>query len=186
MLSRSVDWLRNLPSPDRIESLSINLSGQSVGDRAFHAWVYELFSEVGPSVCSRLCLEITETAAVTNLADAAVFIGQVRAAGVKVSLDDFGAGASSFGYLKALPVDYLKIDGQYIQNLVNDPLNDATVRCFADVARLMGLKTVAEFVDNTEALNRLKVIGVDYAQGYLLHRPEPIDKMMEVGAKSVA
>lgn len=186
VLSRSVDWLRNLPSPDRIESLSINLSGQSVGDRAFHAWVYELFSEVGPSVCSRLCLEITETAAVTNLADAAVFIGQVRAAGVKVSLDDFGAGASSFGYLKALPVDYLKIDGQYIQNLVNDPLNDATVRCFADVARLMGLKTVAEFVDNTEALNRLKVIGVDYAQGYLLHRPEPIDKMMEVGAKSVA
>ncbi len=186
VLSRSVNWLRSLPSPDCIESLSVNLSGQSVGDRAFHAWVYELFAEVGPSVCSRLCLEITETAAVTNLADAAVFIGQVRAAGVKVALDDFGAGASSFGYLKALPVDYLKIDGQYIRNLVSDPLDDAAVRCFADVARLMGLKTVAEFVDNTDVLNRLQVIGVDYAQGYLLHRPEPIGALIEAEAKTVA
>lgn len=181
VLSRSVDWLRNLPSPDIIESLSVNLSGQSMGDRAFHAWAYQLFAEIGQSVCCRLCLEITETAAVTNLADAAVFIGRVRMAGVKVSLDDFGAGASSFGYLKALPVDYLKIDGQYIRNLVKDPLDDAAVRCFADVARLMGIKTVAEFVENTEVLDRLQVIGVDYAQGYLLHRPEPIGCLIEGG-----
>lgn len=185
VLSRSVGWLRDLPSPDCVESLSVNLSGQSVGDRAFHAWVYDLFAEVGPEVCTRLCLEITETAAVTNLADAAVFIRQVRAAGVKVSLDDFGAGASSFGYLKALPVDYLKIDGQYIRNLVNDKLDDATVRCFVDVARLTGLKTVAEFVDNAEVLSRLQVIGVDYAQGYLLHRPEPIEALIEARVKAV-
>lgn len=186
VLSRSVKWLRNLPSADCIESLSVNLSGQSVGDRAFHAWAYELFAAAGPSVCSRLCLEITETAAVTNLADAAVFIAEVRAAGVKVSLDDFGAGASSFGYLKALPVDYLKIDGQYIRNLVSDPLDDAAVRCFVDVARLMGLKTVAEFVDNTDVLNRLHVIGVDYAQGFLLHRPEPIVGLIDAEARSLA
>jgi diguanylate cyclase (GGDEF)-like protein/PAS domain S-box-containing protein len=185
VLSRSVDWLRNLPSPDRIESLSVNLSGQSVGDRAFHAWTYELLAQLGPAVCSKLCLEITETVAVTNLADAAVFIEQVRAAGVKVSLDDFGAGASSFGYLKALPVDYLKIDGQYIRTLVSDPLNDAAVRCFIDVARLMGLKTVAEFVDNTDVLKRLHAIGVDYAQGYLLHRPAPIGCLIEAEEQSV-
>jgi len=180
VLRRSVNWLQGLAAPDRIESLSVNLSGQSVGDRAFHAWAHELFAAAGRQVCSRLCLEITETAAVTNLADAAVFIEQVRAAGVKVALDDFGAGASSFGYLKALPVDYLKIDGQYIRNLVADPLDDAAVRCFADVARLMGLKTVAEFVDNTAVLDRLRVIGVDYAQGYLMHRPEPIGNLLGV------
>lgn len=180
VLGRSVKWLRSLTAPHGIESLSVNLSGQSVGDRAFHGWVYELLAEVGPVVCAQLCLEITETAAVTNLADAAVFIGQVRAAGVKVALDDFGAGASSFGYLKALPVDYLKIDGQFIRNLVNDTLDDAAVRCFADVARLMGLQTVAEFVDNDDVLNRLRAIGVDYAQGYLLHRPAPLGELLQL------
>lgn len=180
VLSRAATWLRDLSDLNRIESLSINLSGRSVGDRAFHAWAYALFSEVGPAVCSRLCLEITETAAVTNLADAAVFIAQARAAGVKVSLDDFGAGASSFGYLKTLPVDHLKIDGQYIRTLVTDPLDEAAVRCFVDVARLMGIKTVAEFVDCTDALQRLQTIGVDYAQGYLLHRPEPLAELLRV------
>ena len=184
VLRHAIDWLRSLSSEDFIESLSVNLSGQSVGDRAFHAWTLELFAAAGDSVCSRLCLEITETAAVTNLADAAVFIGQVRAAGVKVALDDFGAGASSFGYLKTLPVDYLKIDGQFIRDLLSDPLDDAAVRCFADVAKLMGLKTVAEFVDNAEVLERLRVIGVDFAQGFLIHRPEPIGSLIGSEARA--
>lgn len=185
VLRHSVDWLRSLPSVDLIESLSVNLSGQSVGDRAFHAWALELFTAAGDPVCSRLCLEVTETAAVTNMADAAIFIGQVREAGVKVALDDFGAGASSFGYLKTLPVDYLKIDGQFIRDLLSDPLDDAAVRCFTDVARLMGLKTVAEFVDNAEVLERLRVIGVDFAQGYLLHRPEPIGSLVAVETRPI-
>jgi diguanylate cyclase (GGDEF)-like protein/PAS domain S-box-containing protein len=184
VLSRAVAWLRSRAQPCGIESLSVNLSGRSVGDRAFHGWVLELLADAGPVVCSRLCLEITETAAVTNLADAAVFIGHVRQAGVKVSLDDFGAGASSFGYLKALQVDYLKIDGQYIRNLVTEALDDAAVRCFVDVAQLMGIKTVAEFVDSADALHRLQLIGVDYAQGYLIHRPEPIDALLAEPAKS--
>jgi len=184
VLRHAIDWLRGLPSEDLIESLSVNLSGHSVGDKAFHAWALELFESAGDSVCSRLCLEITETAAVTNLTDAAIFIEQVRESGVKVALDDFGAGASSFGYLKTLPVDYLKIDGQFIRDLLSDPLDDAAVRCFADVARLMGLKTVAEFVDNPEVLDRLRVIGVDFAQGYLIHRPGPIDSLIEIESRS--
>jgi len=184
VLRHAIDWLRSLPSEDLVESLSVNLSGQSVGDRAFHAWAVELFNAAGDSICSRLCLEITETAAVTNLADAAIFIGQVREAGVKVALDDFGAGASSFGYLKNLSVDYLKIDGQFIRDLLSDSLDDAAVRCFADVAKLMGLKTVAEFVDNAEVLERLRVIGVDFAQGYLIHRPEPIGSLIEIESRS--
>ncbi len=182
VLKNAVHWLQGLDEPGRVDSLSVNLSGQSVGDRAFHAWALALFSAAGAATCSRLCLEITETAAVTNLADAAIFIGQVRAAGVKVALDDFGAGASSFGYLKALPVDYLKIDGQFIRNLLSNPLDEAAVRCFADVARLMGLETVAEFVESPEVLLRLKEMGVDYAQGYLKHCPEPIDRLTHLMA----
>ena len=182
VLARSIAWMKRMTTPNELVTLSVNLSGQSVGDRAFHRWAIEVLSEAGDPICRRLCLEITETAAVTNLADAAVFIEQVRAVGVRVALDDFGAGASSFGYLKSMPVDFLKIDGQFIRDLVTDPLNEAAVRCFAEVARVVGMKTVAEFVDKPEVLARLRVIGVDYAQGFLLHRPEPIDALLELQA----
>ncbi|MEO9147753.1 MAG: EAL domain-containing protein [Burkholderiaceae bacterium] len=180
VLHRVIAWMKSLSEPDLIETLCINVSGQSVGDRAFHAWAQNQFAGAGPTICSKLCLEITETAAVTNLADAAVFIEQVRALGVKVALDDFGAGASSFGYLKSLRVDLLKIDGQFVRNLQTDPLDAAAVRCFADVARVIGVKTVAEFVDSPQALEQLRAIGVNYAQGYLIHRPEPIDALLGV------
>jgi diguanylate cyclase (GGDEF)-like protein/PAS domain S-box-containing protein len=178
VLRHAIDWMKALPSQAVVENLSVNLSGQSVGDRSFHRWASELLADAGASICARLCLEITETAAVTNLADAALFIEQVRAAGVRVALDDFGAGASSFGYLKRLPVDYLKIDGQFIRDLVTDPLDDAAVRCFADVARVVGMKTIAEFVDQPAVLGRLREIGIDFAQGFLLHRPEPLDALL--------
>jgi EAL domain-containing protein (putative c-di-GMP-specific phosphodiesterase class I) len=169
-----------------IGKLSVNLSGQSVGDRAFHRWAVDLLAGAGPEVCHRLCLEITETAAVTHLADAGLFIEQVRAAGVRVALDDFGAGASSFGYLKRLPVDYLKIDGQFIVDLVTDPLSEAAVRCFIDVAKVMGVKTVAEFVETSEVLERLRSMGVDFAQGYLVHRPESLGHLLNVNDVVVA
>ena len=178
VLSQALEWLQGLPEPQRVACLSVNLSGQSVGDRAFHAWATELLGGVGHGICGQLCLEITETAAVTNLGDAAVFIRQVRAAGVKVALDDFGAGASSFGYLKSLPVDYLKIDGQFVRDLVSDALDDAAVRCFVDVARVVGVQTVAEFVEEPAVLRRLGEIGVDFAQGYLLHRPAPLSSLL--------
>ena len=100
--------------------------------------------------------------------------------GVKVALDDFGAGASSFGYLKHLKVDILKIDGQFIQNIIDDLLNDSAVRSFIDVAKVVGLETIAEYVDNPAVLSRIKELGVDYAQGYLIHKPEPIDKVLNL------
>ena len=112
------------------------------------------------------------------MADAALFIEHVRKAGVRVALDDFGAGVSSFGYLKTLRVDMLKIDGQFIRDLVSDPLDEAAVRCFVEVAKVVGVQTVAEFVDQPEVLQRLGQIGVDYAQGFLLHKPEPIDALL--------
>ena len=178
VLLQVIQWMKSLTSLDVIDLINVNLSGQSVGDRTFHAWTHEQLAEAGPQICAKLCLEITETVAVTNLADAATFIRQVRATGVKVALDDFGAGASSFGYLKTLPVDLLKIDGQFIRDLVTDQLDDAAVRCFVNVAQVVGVRTVAEFVDKPEVLQRLRDIGVDFAQGYLIHRPEPIDNLL--------
>ena len=179
VLRTVVAWMAALEDASRIELLSVNLSGQSVGDRTFHRWALDLLAKAGPRLCGALCLEITETAAVTNIADAAVFIDQVRACGVKVALDDFGAGAASFGYLKTLRVDTLKIDGQFVRDLVEDPLDEVAVRCFADVAKVMGLTTVAEFVDKPAVLERLLAMEVDFAQGYLLHEPAPIGELIE-------
>jgi diguanylate cyclase (GGDEF)-like protein/PAS domain S-box-containing protein len=178
VLNEAVSWLKDLRDPQSLRTLSVNLSGQSIGDRAFHRYAIDLLSRAGLPVCSRLCLEITETAAVTNIADAAVFVNQVKALGVQTALDDFGSGASSFGYLKALPVDFLKIDGQFIQRLLDDRLNQAAVRCFVEVASVVGVKTVAEFVDGPQLLAMVRALGVDYAQGFLLHRPAPISELL--------
>jgi diguanylate cyclase len=178
VLQQALAWLQALPNADAIQTLSINLSGHSIGDRAFHRHAIESFREAGPRICAQLCVEITETAAVTNMADAAVFIQRIRALGVQVALDDFGAGASSFGYLKTLPVDYLKIDGQFVRDVVDDPLDEAAVRCFTEVARVVGVKTVAEFVDRPEVLAKLRTLGIDYGQGFLLHRPAPLDELL--------
>jgi len=182
VLRNAVVWLELNGDQANINTLCVNLSGQSVGDRAFHRQVLDKLSSLPPNICQRLCFEITETAAVTNLADAALFIEQVRAFGVRISLDDFGAGASSFGYLKNLKVDYLKIDGQFIKDLIDDPLDDAAVRCFVDVARVVGVKTVAEYVDRDAVLQRVRALGIDYAQGFHLHKPEPIDQLLWVKA----
>jgi diguanylate cyclase (GGDEF)-like protein/PAS domain S-box-containing protein len=178
VVGHAIAWMRAAPRLSLIDSISVNLSGLSVGDRAFHAWAGKILADAGPQICARLCLEITETAAITNPADAATFIQAVRALGVKVALDDFGAGASSFGYLKSLPVDYLKIDGQFIRDLVTDKLDRAAVRCFVDVAKAIGVETVAEFVDDAAVLEHLHEIGVDFAQGFLMHRPEPIEALL--------
>jgi EAL domain-containing protein (putative c-di-GMP-specific phosphodiesterase class I) len=158
--------------------ISVNVSGQSVGDRAFHRYATELLADAGPAICQKLCLELTETTAISGMADACSFIERVRALGVRVALDDFGAGASFFGYLKQLNVDYLKIDGQFIRDLLDDPLDEVAVRCFIEVASTVGIQTVAEFVDQPQVLERLKLLGVDYAQGYLLHKPEPFERIL--------
>jgi diguanylate cyclase (GGDEF)-like protein len=179
VMQHALAWLKALPDPSAIRTLSINLSGHSIGDRAFHRHAIDSFRDAGPRICQQVCVEITETAAVTNLGAAAAFITQIRALGVQVALDDFGSGASSFGYLKTLPVDYLKIDGQFVRDVVDDPLDEAAVRCFAEVARVVGVKTVAEFVDRPEVLAKLRSMGIDYAQGFLLHRPAPLHELLE-------
>ena len=182
VLRNAVEALASLPNLSLLNTMSINLSGQSIGDLRFHRDARELLASVGSEFRKCLCLEITETETITNLADAQPFIDEVRSMGVRIALDDFGAGASSFGYLKNLRVDYLKIDGQFIQNLMSDPLCDVTVRCFIDVARVLGVKTVAEFVDKDEVLERVTQMGVDFGQGYLLHKPESLTELLRINS----
>lgn len=178
VMQNSIDHLRSMTDISGISMLCVNLSGQSVSDSAFHREAIALLTEAGAKVCRRICLEITETAAVTNIADATAFVEKIRALGVRVALDDFGAGASSFGYLKMLDVDILKIDGQFITGMIDDKLDAAAVRCFVDVAAVLGIKTVAEFVKNESIFEQVKSYGINYAQGYLLHKPEPIDGVL--------
>jgi len=158
---------------DRIDMIAINLSGHSVGDRLFQRDVIRLIGEANFDI-RKLCFEITETAAITNFVEAQRFIKEVRGFGVKIALDDFGAGASSFGYLRELVVDILKIDGQFITGLLENPLDNAAVRCFCDVANVIGAKTIAEFVERTDVRKALARIGVDMVQGFLIHRAEPL------------
>jgi diguanylate cyclase len=178
MLNALVTRLRQSPSLDSIARLSMNLSGPSLGDSSFHDWAVDLLDEAGPLVCACLGLEINETLALAQLADATLFIKRVRQLGVHITLDEFGTAASSFGYLKGLPADVLKIERQFVVNLLQDPLNIAAVRCFVDVAHLVGLSTVAEGVEREDVRLRLLELGVNSAQGTLIHGPVPLDHLL--------
>jgi diguanylate cyclase (GGDEF)-like protein/PAS domain S-box-containing protein len=178
VLTAVIAWLQSLPSLEFLDCLNVNVSGQSIGDRAFHTWALEKLSGLSDEMRGKLCLEITETAVVTDLDDAAIFIRKIRELHVRMALDDFGAGASSFGYLHKMPVDFLKIDGQFIRNLATDRLNQAAVRCFIEVADALGLQTVAECVEDEVALQQLSAMGAHYAQGFFIHKPEAIDVLL--------
>jgi diguanylate cyclase (GGDEF)-like protein/PAS domain S-box-containing protein len=162
-------------SPEAIEiaSCAINLSGLSIGDPNFVGFVLDSFRAhaIPPSM---ICFEITETAAIDNLDAAARFIQTLKQLGCRFALDDFGAGMSSFGYLKSLPVDYLKIDGSFVKDMLIDPIDRAMVEMIVRMAKTTGKKTIAEFVESNEILAELRVIGVDYAQGYAIATPEPL------------
>jgi diguanylate cyclase len=180
VLKKTIEWLDSQQNLSKIALITVNISGESISDRAFHNDACNLFKKAGEKLCNKLCIEITETVAIANIADANLFIDQVHDLGIKVALDDFGAGASSFGYLKSMKVDILKIDGQYIKNMITDELDDSAVRCFIDIAKILNMKTVAEFVENEEILKHVKSLGIDYAQGYLIHKPEPIDRILVI------
>lgn len=112
--------------------------------------------------------------AIANLTKASQFIKELQQLGCRFALDDFGSGMSSFSYLKNLPVDYLKIDGEFIRNIVDNPVDTAIVEAMTRISHLMGMKAIAEFVENDDILERLKVIGLDYAQGYGIAKPHPL------------
>ncbi len=156
---------------------SINLSGTTLADDGFIDFVEDQFRLHGVPH-DRVCFEITETAAISNLIQAGRFIGRLKQLGCKFSLDDLGAGMSSFTYLKHLQVDFLKIDGSFVRNIVNDEIDASMVDAINRVGHVMGIKTVAEFVEDDAILQRLRFIGVDYAQGYGIDLPCPLASIM--------
>ncbi len=176
VIKNIVTWISSLSENalSEIGMLSINLSGQSIGDRAFHDFTCIQLKKLSRANRQILCFEITETAAITNFDDASLFIERLKALGAVVALDDFGAGAASFGYLKKLDIDILKIDGQFVQGLLKEPLDEAAVKCFVEVAKVVNLKTIAEFVDDENILAKVESLGIDMAQGFLIHKPENI------------
>ena len=151
---------------------AINLSGASIDDESFAerivGWLHDW--QVEPS---RVCFEVTETFAVRNMATTVRFIERLREAGCRIALDDFGAGMSSFGYLKNLPIDMIKIDGSFIRDMATDPMSLAIVRAIADIGHQRGLEVIAEWVPDQDTVAALREIGVDFAQGFALHHPEP-------------
>ena len=154
---------------------TINLSGVSVGDPGFLEFVIERLKAAG-TVASHVCFEITETAAIADLARARRFIEELKKLGCLFALDDFGSGLSSLAYLKTLPVDFLKIDGVFIKDVNLDPVNHAMVRYINDIGHLMGKKTIAEFVYEDAVLETIRRIGVDFAQGNCISKPRPIEE----------
>ena len=159
---------------------AINLSGASMEDEHFLDYILEQQHRHGIPL-STICFEITETAAIANLPKAAAFIGRLRAVGCYFSLDDFGAGMASFGYLKHLPVDFLKIDGSFVKDMMHNPIDRAMVEAINQIGHVMQKKTIAEFVEDDATLDCLRRIGVDYAQGYGIARPEPFHALFLLG-----
>ncbi|MBE9070790.1 EAL domain-containing protein, partial [Leptolyngbya cf. ectocarpi LEGE 11479] len=151
----------------------INLSGVSLGDDAFRIFLIEQLANFHlSSQC--ICFEITETAAVRNLSQAAEFMHHLKKLGFSFALDDFGSGMSSFAYLKTLPVDYVKIDGKFITDMALDEAAIAIVEAIHNVAQVMGLQTIAEFVETKELSGLVQTIDIDLMQGYYIAEPSPL------------
>jgi diguanylate cyclase (GGDEF)-like protein/PAS domain S-box-containing protein len=153
---------------------SINLSGASINEDRFIDFLYEQFAtyQIPPQV---ICFEITETVAIANLSKAASLIWKFKELGCRFALDDFGSGMSSFAYLKNLPVDFIKIDGNFIKNLVENPVDVVMVEAITKIGHVMGIKTIAEYVESETVMEKLRELGVDCAQGYYLGKPQPFN-----------
>lgn len=178
VLQNVLEWLEKKSGfMDAVHLLSINISGYSLGDKNFQASIIQRLKQ-SPVSARKLCFEITETTAITNLTGALSFITALKALGCQFALDDFGSGMSSFAYLKNLPVDYLKIDGDLIRGIQKDDIDFAMVKAINDIGHLMSLKTIAESVENEEILQRLQEVDVDYVQGYGIERPHPLHEFV--------
>jgi diguanylate cyclase (GGDEF)-like protein/PAS domain S-box-containing protein len=158
----------------KVSTCCINLSGQSLSDERFTDFLITQItdSSIPPGL---LCFEITETAVIANLCNASSMISKLREMGCRFALDDFGVGLSSFSYLKNLPVDYLKLDGCFVKNMVHDTTDRAMVKAINHIGHTMDIRTIAEFVEDEATLHAVREIGVDYAQGYVIARPMPIE-----------
>jgi diguanylate cyclase (GGDEF)-like protein/PAS domain S-box-containing protein len=182
VVRRAVQALQQHASGDEPPFLfALNLSGTSLSDRSFLDFVLSLVED--PRIARGLCFEITETAVITSMTQAVSFMHELRKRGCRFALDDFGSGLSSFHYLKTLPVDFLKIDGQFIGSVTTDVVDRSMVEAISRVGRALGIATIAERVESAEVFAELKRLGVQFAQGYFVAKPAPIDTLTAASAR---
>ncbi|MGV6810154.1 MAG: EAL domain-containing protein [bacterium] len=172
---QALQYINNI---EPLPLFSINLSGQSLDEEGFLKYVLQQIEQanINPQM---LCFEITETVAINNFQLAMEFVNTLKQLGCRFSLDDFGTGMSSFDYLKTLPVDYLKIDGSFIKDILSDDVQHTMVQSINQVGHLMGVETIAEYVESDEMIHALRQIGLDYGQGYGISKPMPLDDAID-------
>jgi diguanylate cyclase (GGDEF)-like protein len=179
VVKHSLDWMaKHMDRLDDIHGFSVNLSGASLNEEGFLDYIIRqlTLTRVPPD---KVTFEVTETAAIGNMEAASRFINRLKGIGCRFSLDDFGTGLSSYSYLRNLPVDYVKIDGVFVKDLVRNPADYAVVKSVNEIAHFMGKQTIAEYVETGEILERLREIGVDFAQGFGIERPWPLDTFFD-------
>lgn len=178
VIKNTFAWLSEHPAVlAKTKLCSINLSGLSLSDEDLSNYVTRYLNQYAID-CNKICFEITESSAIQNLALAFEFIHNMHELGCSFSLDDFGTGMSSFSYLKQLPVNHLKIDGSFIRHIDSDPIDLAMTRSINEIGHVMGMSTMAEFVESEEILQLLRQLGVDYAQGYHIAKPAPLEELL--------
>jgi diguanylate cyclase (GGDEF)-like protein len=175
VVAHAMLWLAGNSSPDRQPvTISINLSGQTIGNQDMLKFIINKMDETGVNA-EQIVFEVTETATIENITAATSFMLTLRGCGFRFSLDDFGSGMSSFSYLKKLPVDFLKIDGSFIRDILSDPVDYAMVRSITELGQLLGKQTIAEYVETLQVAEELRNIGVDFMQGHAYAKAEPMD-----------
>ncbi len=182
VIRRLFDWMAQNPQHlQQLEQVNLNLSASSLLDRDVHQLLKEMLARQ-QLPASKLCIEVTEMVALGELGVSAEWIAHLRSQGLKIALDDFGSGFASYAYLRHLPLDLLKIDGSFIRGIEHDPINQAMVRSMQEIAQQLGLKTVAEFVENQATLDCLRRLGIDFAQGYFIDQPKPLELLADSNA----
>jgi EAL domain-containing protein (putative c-di-GMP-specific phosphodiesterase class I) len=184
VLATTLDWIgEHVDELPNTRFVCMNLSGASLNDERFVQDTIEILASHS-AVAHRLCIEITESVALHDLANTRRFIDQVRTFGVKVALDDFGAGYTSFSYLKELPADVLKIDGNFVVNINAHPANVAIVEAIVNLAVNLGMKTIAEWAEDAETVRTLAEIGVDYVQGWAVARAKAPEELLKAASSA--
>jgi diguanylate cyclase (GGDEF)-like protein len=178
VVGKVIAWLQQRRDQGlALPHLMVNLSGVSLSDESFLEQLVAQMREM-PVLARQICFEITETSAIRHLAATIHFIHELKHLGLQFALDDFGSGAASFTYLRTLPVDYIKIDGHFVKDIATDAFDHAIVEAIHRIAQTANLKTIAEFVESDQVLAHVRAIGIDYAQGYAIARPAPLDDLI--------
>ncbi len=183
IISKTLSTFNNLNIRDEFH-ININLSAKSINDESFLSFLITEINDHCSLKPANICFEITETAAITNFEMATNFITQLQAIGCEFALDDFGSGLSSIAYLKCLPVNYLKIDGSFVRNILENNKDLEMLKIINRLGKVMNVKTIAEYVENDNLIKILRDIGVDYGQGYAISRPQPLENLIDPTRKS--